>query len=636
MGKKPILFALLTMLCAVCNAQTENIKKLQQQLPLIHDSLRYVDALNRLGMLLYEENADSTLYYTEKARAIADRLVYLRGMADAANNLGIVYDIKGNLQLAMRYYNDARMRYLALHDSANVVQTLINIAMVYQEMGNDQKAILHYKQAVDKGRMLRQDSIMSLVYYDYVLQYPDSIHKDSIQIYIDRARKIGLKYNDSRLLLAVDQLIARNYIKNNEADKGITLLKQTLSKTLAYNLYYLSLDLLTNLGDFYAPTDSAMAVKYYLQGLEITREKNYIIYTEHFTRILYNFYTAKNDNAAAFNYSKQLVALHDEQQKMSSNSGVDYIEYALKDQQLNSARTQSKYQMLFLFLAVLLCIMTFIIIIILWRSRKRSQKIAQALRVQFEQSESTMEALELMNKDYARVIKIVAHDLRNPIGAINTITAMLQPDETLTAETRELVDLVQVSSKNCLELINELLETDLDQQQNLKKEKVNLNELLEQCTRLLSFMAQDKEQEVILNSNAPEVISADYEKLWRVMNNLIINAIKFSPIGASIEVKVFEKDKQVIIAVEDNGIGIPDTLKDQVFNMFTNAQRPGTAGEKSFGLGLSICRQIMEKHNGKIWFESNGLNGTTFYISLPLAEKDIVTDLSQKIGVPLS
>jgi signal transduction histidine kinase len=618
MGKKLILFALLTMLCAVCDAQTENIKKLQQQLPFIHDSLRYVDALNRLGMLLYEENADSTLYYTEKARAIADRLTYPRGMADAANNLGIVYDIKGNLQLAMRYYNDARIRYLALHDSANVVQTLINIAMVYQEMGNDQKAILHYKQAVDQGRMLRQDSIMSLVYYDYVLQYPDSIHKDSIHVYIERARKIGLKYKDSRLLLAVDQLIARNYIKNNEEQKGIALLKQTLSKTLAYNLYYLSLDLLTNLGDFYAPTDSAMAVNYYLQGLEITRKKNYIIYTEHFTRILYNFYSAKNDNAAAFNYSKQLVALHDEQQKMSSNSGVDYIEYALKDQQLNSARTQSKYQMLFLFLAVLLCIMTFIIIIILWRSRKRSQKIAQALRVQFEQSESTMEALEVMNKDYARVIKIVAHDLRNPIGAINAITAMLQPDETLTAETRELIDLVQVSSKNCLELINELLETDLDQQQNLKKEKVNLNELLEQCTRLLSFMAQDKDQEVILNSNAPDVIHADYEKLWRVMNNLIINAIKFSPAGSEIHIDAGQLNNEVVIAVTDTGMGIPANLQNKIFDPFTSARRQGTHNEQPIGLGLYISKQIIEAHHGKIWFESDAGKGTVFYISLPM------------------
>ena len=100
---------------------------------------------------------------------------------------------------------------------------------------------------------------------------------------------------------------------------------------------------------------------------------------------------------------------------------------------------------------------------------------------------------------------------------------------------------------------------------------------------------------------------------------MISNAIKFSPSGASIVVSIFEDDDQVVISVEDNGIGIPEKLRAQVFNMFTTAQRPGTAGEKSFGLGLSICQQIIENHHGKIWFESKVNTGTTFHISLPAA-----------------
>ena len=91
-----------------------------------------------------------------------------------------------------------------------------------------------------------------------------------------------------------------------------------------------------------------------------------------------------------------------------------------------------------------------------------------ALRLQFEQSESTTEALEVMNNNYSRLIKIVAHDLRNPVSAINTISGMLQPDEALPGDMKELVDLIQVSSQNSLDLINELLETDFDQQQTLK------------------------------------------------------------------------------------------------------------------------------------------------------------------------
>ena len=83
--------------------------------------------------------------------------------------------------------------------------------------------------------------------------------------------------------------------------------------------------------------------------------------------------------------------------------------------------------------------------------------------------------------------------------------------------------------------------------------------------------------------------------------------------------KVTSYPGNIHISVSDNGIGIPDDIKDDVFNIFTNAKRPGTAGEKSFGLGLSICQQIIENHHGKIWFESEVNAGTTFHISLPAA-----------------
>src|SRR6185503_7822197 len=110
------------------------------------------------------------------------------------------------------------------------------------------------------------------------------------------------------------------------------------------------------------------------------------------------------------------------------------------------------------------------------------------------------------------------------------------------------------------------------------------------------------------------------EKIWRVISNLISNAIKFSPVDSVIKVKAIQKQGNVVIAVKDHGIGIPDNMKDKVFNMFTNAKRPGTIGEKSFGLGLSISKQIIEKHSGKIWFDSVQDKGTTFYISLPKSQ----------------
>ena len=554
----------------------------------------------------------------EKARNISDRLNYAKGKADATNNLGVIFDMKGDLQFALRYYNEAYNRYKHIHDAPNVVQTTMNIAMVYEELGKDQKAFDGFRNAISLGRKLKQDSIMGLLWYNYLLEYPDRVEKDSMPVYINNARRIAIKYNDQRLLLGIDQLNAEYYIQNKQRNKGLLLLQQAADKAVKNGLNYLSMDMFIELGDLCSTTDSVKAVAYYQQGLQIAISRNYGVYVEKLSKKLYSFYTAKKDIPKAFYYSQKLINLHDEQLKTDNVSGIDYIEYAIKDQQLEAVSVRSKYEMRLLVLAAIVCFLTILIIIVLWRNWKRLHKTSTALRFQFQQSETTMEALDVMNKNYARLIKIVAHDLRNPISAISSITTMLQPDETLQAETKELIDLIETSSRNCLELINELLETNFDEHQNLKLEKINPDELLEQSVQLLSFRAKDKNQVLLLSSDVDVMIDADYEKLWRVINNLIVNAMKFSDEGSEVLIEGNITDGKLLITVKDDGVGIPLELQNKIFDPFTSAKRTGTSGEQPFGLGLYISRQIIEAHHGRIWVESQPGKGATFFVELPL------------------
>ena len=76
--------------------------------------------------------------------------------------------------------------------------------------------------------------------------------------------------------------------------------------------------------------------------------------------------------------------------------------------------------------------------------------------------------------------------------------------------------------------------------------------------------------------------------------------------------------QRILISVTDVGIGIPPEMEEKIFDMFTEAKRPGTAGEQAFGLGLAISKQIVEAHKGKIWFESNRGKGTAFFVELPV------------------
>jgi signal transduction histidine kinase len=103
------------------------------------------------------------------------------------------------------------------------------------------------------------------------------------------------------------------------------------------------------------------------------------------------------------------------------------------------------------------------------------------------------------------------------------------------------------------------------------------------------------------------------------MNNLVVNAIKFSPEGSTIHIESKQIEDKLLISVNDAGLGIPDDIRNKIFDPFTSARRTGTQGEQPFGLGLYISKQIIEAHNGRIWFESTPGNGTTFYVELPVS-----------------
>ena len=171
-----------------------------------------------------------------------------------------------------------------------------------------------------------------------------------------------------------------------------------------------------------------------------------------------------------------------------------------------------------------------------------------------------------------------------------------------------------------MEMINALLKTGLaDENEQEVTTVIDLRSLLYDSVELLQFKASEKGQQIIFEGDdVPVIVNANHEKLWRVFNNLIVNAIKFSYEGGMIKVGIKTENGCTVISIADNGIGIPPGQKDSVFEMFTPAKKAGTHGEQPFGLGLSISKRIIEKHRGKIWFENNADAGTTFFIELPL------------------
>lgn len=232
--------------------------------------------------------------------------------------------------------------------------------------------------------------------------------------------------------------------------------------------------------------------------------------------------------------------------------------------------------------------------------------------------------LENINRSKDNILGIVAHDLRNPISAILGLADLIKNDVN---NADKYFELINRSCKTALNIISDLLDiSDLDRTDyRMKKESTELVSFISGIIQSNSFLAKDKELTINFKSNIPKIdIDINQSKFSRVINNLLVNAIKFSNRKADILVSAeAQTDREkVIIKVQDNGIGIPDSMKSIIFDKFTKASRRGTEGEKSLGLGMSIVKRIVELHNGHIWLESKENVGTTIFIELSLPSEE--------------
>ncbi|WDF53863.1 sensor histidine kinase [Mucilaginibacter sp. KACC 22063] len=217
------------------------------------------------------------------------------------------------------------------------------------------------------------------------------------------------------------------------------------------------------------------------------------------------------------------------------------------------------------------------------------------------------------------VLGMVAHDLRNPIGAVESV-AMIMELEPLDDDMQDNVNMIKASCEKALAIINDLLEVARnDNIDVLQTERVELNQLLNHIIHAWQFGKNVRNNIALISGKQPLYANINPEKFHRVIDNLISNAIKFSKDEDTIELYLNKTKQGIHIEVRDHGMGIPKEMLPHIFERFSKAGRKGIRGELSTGLGLSIVRQIVEKHNGKIEVQSEEKRGSVFKISLPEA-----------------
>ncbi|RXK83210.1 tetratricopeptide repeat-containing sensor histidine kinase [Filimonas effusa] len=271
-----------------------------------------------------------------------------------------------------------------------------------------------------------------------------------------------------------------------------------------------------------------------------------------------------------------------------------------------------------LFIVLLSLLITSAVLYFTIKSRKAARLHAEESQRHGKQLEMVLEAVEKSNHEYAQLLRVVAHDLKNPLSVIYMLTELMTVQEGKPAEDLEMLQLIRGASTNMNTIIRDLLQSKSQVENNVRRERTDLPLLLRQSVDLLKYRANKKQQRLVVDAGPACAVYVNYEEIWRVINNLLVNAIKFSNEKGLIRVNWDIKDSAVVIQIEDDGIGVPLDMQERIFDQLTQAQRTGTSGEQPFGMGLYISRRIVEAHNGRIWLESTEGKGSIFFVSLPV------------------
>jgi len=247
------------------------------------------------------------------------------------------------------------------------------------------------------------------------------------------------------------------------------------------------------------------------------------------------------------------------------------------------------------------------------------KKVEELLKQSVLELERVNTELAESNRSKDKFFSIIAHDIKNPLSAIMAYSEWLEEEykELSYDEIMESISSIKAASKNLFGLLENLLNWTRLKLGHVEYEPelVNLFEIFATLESLYKISANNKEINLEFSVDRNLTLLADKKMLHTVLRNLISNAIKFTRHGGSVFVEAVKSENEVIISVMDNGVGMSE---EQVVNMFQldkNSSTPGTDKEEGTGLGLILCKELIEKNKGEIFVRSSVNKGSTFILT---------------------
>lgn len=264
-----------------------------------------------------------------------------------------------------------------------------------------------------------------------------------------------------------------------------------------------------------------------------------------------------------------------------------------------------------------------VLLLILYRQQSRANRRLAGLNQQLAKQHVALSKanaeLERLNREMNEVLSVVSHDLKSPLAGIEGLSRELR--ESLSEEDpakASMMEMIENAARQMYSLVGNVLDLQRIEagHAGLRSETVDLAATAREIVREQDFALRQKRQSVVFSGDAEALAMGDECAVRRITSNLLSNASKYSPFGTRIEVTVRGGDSPTL-SITDVGPGISEQDQERLFEKFCRLTARPTGGETSTGLGLAICRSLVDAMGGSIWCKSTLGHGATFSFSLP-------------------
>lgn len=250
------------------------------------------------------------------------------------------------------------------------------------------------------------------------------------------------------------------------------------------------------------------------------------------------------------------------------------------------------------------------------------ERVAESIATRERQLQEDIEKLKELDRLKADFVSTVSHELRTPLTSMRGALGLLLAGETgeLPPKGRDLLQIAMTNTERLIRLINDILDIEKIDAGKIvmRHDRLHLRPVLEGTIAGIEAFATQARVTVRLADDADAEVLGDADRLVQVFTNLISNAVKFSPPGATVDVTLLPAGDAVTVQVRDRGPGIPEEFAPRIFGRFQQAENAESRRSGGTGLGLSIAKAIVELHGGQVGFRPAPVRGTIFWVSLPV------------------